>query len=79
MQLGQLDPSEVLNRNKPQIAPSKSIVNNNMEISVDASVGTLIHVDRLDGNNPDEVITLVDKAWDKKMQGLNNAIKKFSR
>jgi hypothetical protein len=79
MQLGQLDPSEVLNRNKPQIAPSKSIVNNNMEISVDASVGTLIHVDRLDGNNPDEVIKLVDKAWDKKMQGLNNAIKKFSR
>lgn len=79
VQLGQLDPSEVLNRNKPQITPSKSIVNNNMEINVDASVGTLIHVDRLDGNNPDEVIKLVDKAWDKKMQGLNNAIKKFSR
>jgi hypothetical protein len=79
MQLGQLDPSEVLNRNKPQITPSKSIVNNTMEIAVDASVGTLIHVEHLDGNNPDEVVKIVDKAWDKKMQTLNNSIKKFVR
>lgn len=72
-----MNPQEVLDRNRPQIAPINSIVNN--EINVDASVGTLIHVDRLDGNNPDEVIKLIDKAWDKKMQGLNSAIKKFSR
>jgi hypothetical protein len=79
MELGQLDPSEVLNRNRPAIAPSKSIINNNMEINVDASVGTLLHVEHLDGNNPEEVVKIVDKAWDKKMQGLNSAIKKFSR
>ena len=72
-----MNPQEMIDRNRPQIAPSKSIVNN--EMSIDASVGTLIHVDHLDGNNPDEVIKLVDKAWDKKMQGLNSAIKKFTR
>lgn len=79
IELGQLDPSDILNRNRPQIAPSKSVVNNNMEISVDASVGTLIHVDRLDGNNPDEITRIVNKAYDKKIQELNNSLKKFVR
>jgi hypothetical protein len=50
-----------------------------MEISVDASVGTLVHIDRLDGNNPDEIVKIVNKAYDKKMQELNNSIRKFSR
>ena len=79
MELGQLDPTDILNRNRPQITPSKSVINNNMEIHVDASVSELIHVEHLDGNNLDEITKVVDKAWDKKMQGLNSAIKKFSR
>lgn len=79
MKLGQLDPQEILDRNRPTITPNKSIINNSMEISVDASVGTLLHIEHLDGNNPDEVIKIVDKAWEKKMQGLNNSIKKFVR
>lgn len=74
-----MNPQEMLDRNRPGISPSQSVFNSNMEISVDASVGTLIHVEHLDGNNPDEVIKIVDKAWDKKMQGLNSAIKKFTR
>lgn len=74
-----MNPQEMLDRNRPQITPSKSVINNNMEFNVDASVGTLLHVDHLDGNNPDEVIKIVDKAWEKKMQGLNSAIKRFTR
>jgi hypothetical protein len=73
MQLGSLDPQDILDRNRPAITPSKSIVNT--EIKIDASVGTLLHVEHLDGSNPDNVLKLVDKAWDKKMQILNNAIK----
>ena len=79
MELGQLDPTDILNRNRPQITPSKSVINNNMEIHVDASVGELIHVDHLDGNNLDEITKIVDKAWNKNMQNLNNSIKKFVR
>ena len=74
-----MNPQEVLDRNRPQIAPSKSVVNNNMEIKIDASVGELIHVERLDGGDLGEINKLVGKAWDKKIQELNNAIKKFSR
>lgn len=79
MELGQLDPSEILSRSAPQIGISPSVINNNTEIHIDASVGELIHVDHLDGNNLDEINKVVDKAWDKKMQTLNNSIRKFTR
>ena len=74
-----MNPQEVLDRNRPQITPSKSIVNNNMEIHVDASVGEVIHVEHLDGGNLDAITKVVNKAWDKKMEGLNNAMRKFTR
>jgi hypothetical protein len=50
-----------------------------MEIKIDASVGELIHVDHLDGNNPAEISKVIDKAWEKKMQTLNNAMRRFTR
>lgn len=73
------NPQEMIDRNRPQITPHNSIVNNNMEFKIDASVGELIHVERLEGGDLKEINKVIDKAWDKKMQGLNNAIKKFSR
>jgi hypothetical protein len=74
-----MNPQNVLDQNRPQIAPHNSIINNNMEFKIDASVGELIHVERLEGGDLKEINKVIDKAWDKKMQGLNNAIKKFSR
>jgi hypothetical protein len=79
MQWGELNPQDMIDRNRPQIAPHNSVVNNNMEFKIDASVGELIHVERLEGGDLKEINKVIDKAWDKKMQGLNNAIKKFSR
>ncbi len=74
-----MNPQAMLDYNRPTTGLSKGVINNTMEIHVDASVGTLLHVEHIDGNNPDEVIKIVDKAWDKKMQGLNNAMRKFTR
>jgi hypothetical protein len=74
-----MNPQEMLDRNRPQITPHNSVVNNNMEFKIDASVGELIHVERLEGGDLKEINKVIDRAWDKKMQGLNNAIKKFSR
>ncbi len=79
MNLTQLDPTDILNRSRPSIGVSPSVVNTTMEFKIDASVGELIHVDHLDGNNLDEIGKFVDKAWEKKMQTLNNSIKKFTR
>ena len=77
--LAQFDTTDILDRSRPSIGVSPSVVNSTMEFKIDASVGELIHVDHLDGNNLDEIGKFVDKAWEKKMQTLNNSIKKFTR
>ena len=77
MKLGQLDPSVVLDQNRPQIAPSKSIINT--EVRLDCSVGTLVNIEHCDQNTLPDVEKLVNKAFDKHMQTLNNSLKKFTR
>lgn len=73
-----MDPTSMLENNRPVIgAPGITTTNNTF--TIDASVGTLLHVEHLDGSNPADVAKLVDKAWEKKMQTLNNSIKKFTR
>jgi hypothetical protein len=73
-----VDPTSMLENSRPVVgAPGITTTNNTF--AIDASVGTLLHVEHLDGSNPTEVAKLVDKAWEKKMQTLNNSIKKFTR
>jgi hypothetical protein len=76
---GKLDPSVMLDQSKPQIGVNPSVVNNTTEIHIDASVGELLHVEHLDGNNPAEITKIVDKAWDKRMKELNGFVRKYSR
>lgn len=78
MEWGKLDPSTMLDQNRPQIAASPSVVNNTTEIHIDNSVGELIHVERLDGNNPAELTKIVDKAWDKHMKELNAHVRRYT-
>ena len=79
MQLGQLDPQDILDRNRPTVGMSPSVVNNTMEINVDASVGTLLHVDEFNGDDPAEVVKLINKALDQHTKNLNNSLKRFTR
>lgn len=73
-----MDPTSMLENSRPVIG-TPGITTTNNTITIDASVGTLLNVEHLDGSNPAEVTKLVDKAWEKKMQTLNNSIKKFTR
>lgn len=73
-----MDPTSMIENSRPVIG-TPGITTTNNTIEIDASVGTLLHVEHLDGSNPAEVAKLVDKAWEKKMQTLNNSIKKFTR
>lgn len=79
MKLGQLDPQYMLDINRPQASVSPSIINNTMEFSVDNSVGTLISIENFDGNNPDEITKVVNKALEQHTKNLNNALRKFAR
>ena len=78
MEWGKLDPANMLERNKPQISVSPSVINNTTEINIDASVGELLHVEHLDGNNPAEISKIVDKAWDKHMKELNAHVRRYT-
>lgn len=73
-----MDPTSMIENSRPVIG-TPGITTTNNTIEIDASVGVLLHVEHLDGSNPAEVSKLVDKAWEKKMQMLNNSIKKFTR
>ena len=79
MKLGQLDPQYMLDINRPQASVSPTIINNTMELSVDNSVGTLISIENFDGNNPDEITKVVNKALEQHTKNLNNALRKFAR
>ena len=79
MKLGQLDPQYMLDINRPQASVSPSIINNTMELSVDNSIGTLISIENFDGNNPDEITKVVNKALEQHTKNLNNALRKFTR
>ena len=73
-----VDPTSMLENSRPVVG-TPGITTTNNTFAIDASVGTLLHVEHLDGSNPAEVSKLVDKAWEKKMQTLNNSMKKFTR
>lgn len=77
MSWGTLDPQDMLDRNRPSIMPSKSIVNT--EINLDCSVGTLVNIEHCDQGTLPDVEKLVNKAFEKHMQTLNNSIKRFTR
>lgn len=77
MQWGELNPQEMLDRNRPQIGLPSEI--HNTEIHIDASVAELVHIDKCDQGTLPDVQKIVDKALDKHMQNLNNSLKRFTR
>lgn len=73
MELGQLDPSEVLNRSTPQIGMSPSVVNNTMEITM--SIAEVVHIDTVTNDTIPDLTKAVKREMDSYMVKLNNAIK----
>lgn len=73
MQLGQLDPSAILDRNRPQIGVSPSVVNNTMEINM--NISEIVHIDSVSSETIPDLTKAVRKEMDSYMVKLNNAIK----
>ena len=76
MQLGQLDPSMILDQNRPAVS-APHIANNETIINIE--YGDVLHIDHFDGNNPGELSKLIDKAFDKHMKNLNQQIRRYTR
>ena len=77
MKLGQLDPQDILERNRPVIKPSNSIVNT--EVQLDCSVGTLVNIEHCDQNTLPDVEKIINRALDKHLQNLNTSLKRYTR
>lgn len=79
MSWGSIDPQDMLDRNRPSVGVAPSVINNNVEFNIDASVGTLLKIDEFNGDDPDEVLKMINKALDQHTKNLNNALKRYSR
>jgi len=77
MELGKLDPSIILDRNKPKIGLPAEI--HNTEIHIDNSVAELIHIDNCSTETLPDVKKIVNEALEKHTQKLNNSLKRYTR
>jgi hypothetical protein len=76
MKWGELDPSVMLDQNRPVInAPH--ITNNDTVINIE--YGDILHIDNYSGNKPEDLSKMVDKAFDKHMKALNQQIRRYTR
>ena len=72
-----MNPQEMIDSNRPVVAPSNSVINT--ELSVDCSVGSLVHIEHCDQNTLPAVEKIVNKAFEQHMRDLNNNLKKYTR
>lgn len=77
MELGQLDPSDVLSRNTPIISMSPSAVTNNMEVNM--SIAEVVHIDTVSNETIPDLTKAIEKQMDKYMKNINNNIRKYAR
>ena len=77
MSWGELDPSNMLEQNRPSIGVSPEV--HNTEINLDCSVGTLVNIERCEQGTLPDVEKIVNKAFEKHMQTLNNSLKRYTR
>ena len=74
---GRLDPSIMLDQNRPAVGVHPEI--HNTQIQIDNSVAELIHIDHCDQNTLPDVKKIVDEALEKHTQKLNNSLRKYTR
>ena len=76
MTLGQLNPQDILERNRPVIS-APHVTNNETVINIE--YGDVLHIDNYSGDKPENLSKLIDKAFDKHMKELNQQIRRYTR
>ena len=72
MEIGQLDPSMMIDQNRPAIG-AYHVVNN--EISITMDIAEVVHIDKVTNDTIPDLTKAVQKQMDSYMSKLNNAIK----
>jgi hypothetical protein len=76
MEWGKLDPSVMLDQNRPVIS-APHVTNNETVINIE--YGDVLHIDNFSGDKPADLSKMIDKAFEKHMKQLNAEIRKFTR
>lgn len=76
IELGKLDPMDILDRSRP-IINAPHITNNNIELNV--TFGEVVHIDNVSNDTVPNLAKTVEKQIDKYMKGLNGQIRKYTR
>ena len=77
MKWGKMDPSIMLDQNRPSIGLHPEI--HHAEIQIDNSIGELIHIDKCEQSTLPDVEKIVNNALEKHTQRLNQSLRKFTR
>ena len=77
MEWGKLDPSMMLDRNRPQIKLPSEI--SSVEVHIDHSIAELVHIDNCSTETLADVEKIVKKAIEKNTQKLNQSLRKYVR
>lgn len=77
MSWGELNPQDMLDCNRPSIGVSPEI--NHTEISIDQSIGELIHIDNCSTETLPDVKKIVNEALERHTQRLNQSLRKYTR
>ena len=77
MELGKLDPSDVLSRNTPQIGVHPEI--HNTEISVTMDIAEVVHIDSVTQDTIPDLTKAVKKQIDEYVKQMNRDIRKYTR
>lgn len=72
-----MDPQEMLDRNRPSIGAHPEI--NHTEISIDNSIGELIHIDNCSTETLPDIKKIVNDALEKHTQKLNQSLRRYTR
>ena len=77
VELGQLDPTDLLTRSTPSISMSPSVTTNNMEVSM--QIAEVVHIDTVSNDTIPDLTKAIEKQMDKYMRNINNNIRKYAR
>lgn len=77
MEWGKLDPTSMLEQNRPSMNVHPEI--HNTEVNLSMTYGDILHIDEFHGDNPDDIAKIVAKQFEKHTKDLNNALRKFAR
>lgn len=76
MELGSMDPQDMLDRNRPQIT-APHVVNN--EININMNIAEVVHIDKVTNDTIPDLTKAVKKEMESYMTSVNNAIRSKAR